>query len=304
MSDEAGAGEVWSMLCALANFRPEVAGVSLGVTVSVRTTRSDRPEASVGEHPEAVVVSRGIGRVSSPRALEASARVLFELYGPLCHPLVDTAARPGTGRAGSFVVAHLGQSLDGRIGPINGKPEAITGPEDMTHNHRMRALFDVVLVGAGTVCHDDPTLTVRHVAGRNPVRVVLDPDRRLSAEYGIFKDGLAPTLLLCREESCVPGERHGQAEVVGVAAGCAPAAVVEVLRRRQLPRIFIEGGGVTVSRFLEAGSLDRLQLAVSPFIMGQGRPGIELGQTLRLRPVVRRFNLADDVLFECCFDDV
>jgi riboflavin-specific deaminase-like protein len=216
---------------------------------------------------------------------------LFDLYAPLCHPAEE-----------SFVVAHLGQSLDGRIGPLNGKPEAITGPEDMTHNHRMRALFDVVLVGAGTVCHDDPTLTVRHVEGRNPVRVVVDPDRRLADHYGVFNDGLAPTLLLCREERCSSGERHGQAEVVGVAAGCTPEAVLDVLRRRRLPRVFIEGGGVTVSRFLAAGCLDRLQLAVSPLIMGQGKPGIDLGQTLRLRPHVRRFDLAPDVLFECCFD--
>jgi len=67
--------------------------------------------------------------------------------------------------------------------------------------------------------------------------------------------------------------------------------------------VFIEGGGVTVSRFLVASCLHRLQIAISPFILGQGRPGIDVGQTLRLRPRVRRFNLAEDVLFECCFDD-
>ena len=57
------------------------------------------------------------------------------------------------------------------------------------------------------------------------------------------------------------------------------------------------------SRFLAARCLHRLQLAVSPLIMGQGRPGIDLGETLRLRPSMRRFQLADDILFECCFDD-
>jgi riboflavin-specific deaminase-like protein len=171
----------------------------------------------------------------------------------------------------------------------------------------MRALFEVVLVGAGTVRHDDPTLTVRHCEGQNPVRVVVDPDRRLSTSYGVFQDGLAKTLLLCREELCdqrhAASERHGQAEVVGVTGGCAPPALLEALRRRGFARVFIEGGGVTVSRFLSARCLDRLQIAVSPLIMGQGRPGIDLGETLRLRPRVRRFNFAQDVLFDCCFDD-
>jgi diaminohydroxyphosphoribosylaminopyrimidine deaminase / 5-amino-6-(5-phosphoribosylamino)uracil reductase len=282
----ASAGELWQWLCALARFRPPSLA---GGIVSVRAD-AGAAEASAGEHPAAALVSWGPADVRSQRALDAEAAELFERYAPLCAVSSEC-----------FVVAHLGQSLDGRIGPPSGMPEAMTGPEDMRHNHRMRALFDVVLVGAGTVCHDNPQLTVRHVVGQNPVRVVLDPDRRLSEKYAIFDDGLAPTLLLCRAERCGPGERHGQAEVVGVHDACGPLAVVRELERRSLRRIFIEGGGVTVSRFLAASCLDRLQLAVSPLIMGQGRPGIDLGETLRLRPRVRRFQLDDDILFECCF---
>jgi diaminohydroxyphosphoribosylaminopyrimidine deaminase/5-amino-6-(5-phosphoribosylamino)uracil reductase len=308
--------ELWSLLRLLAAFRPSPGGAESGI-LSV-LVRGGALEVVAGEHADALLVSSGVGRVHTRRAPAAAARKLFELYAPLCHPLCspssDTTCSSSTGasglpappgashRAGSFVVAHLGQSLDGRIGPLNGNPEAITGHEDMTHNHRMRALFDVVLVGGATVLHDNPTLTVRHVEGRNPVRVVVDPERRLSASYGLFNDGLAPTLLLCREELRAPGARHGKAEVLGVPGACSPSAVLAALRREGLPRVFIEGGGVTVSRFLAAGCLDRLQLAVSPLIMGQGKPGIELGETLRLRPVVRRFELAADILFECCFD--
>lgn len=55
-------------------------------------------------------------------------------------------------------VAHLGQSLDGRIATENGASCYVTCPENLTHLHRMRALCDAIVVGAGTVEHDDPYL--------------------------------------------------------------------------------------------------------------------------------------------------
>jgi riboflavin-specific deaminase-like protein len=228
----------------------------------------------------------------------ADARRLIDLYLPLCR---DCPER--------FVVAHLGQSLDGRIATIDGSSRWVTGPEDVAHNHRMRALFDAVVVGARTIRYDDPQLTVRLVPGRNPTRVVLDPRRRLRARYRVFTDGAAPTLLLCADELAGRDLRLGQAEVIGVAAtgGCLhPDAVLDLLARRGLRRVFVEGGGITVSRFLAAGCLHRLQITIAPLLIGSGRPSISLPEigplSDGLRPTVRKFDLGRDVLFECRFD--
>jgi riboflavin biosynthesis pyrimidine reductase len=83
-------------------------------------------------------------------------------------------------------------------------------------------------------------------------------------------------------------------------------AVLDALAARGLRRIFIEGGGITVSRFLAAGCLHRLQITIAPLIIGSGRPSISLPEIGRLsdglRPTVRKFDLGRDVLFECRFD--
>jgi riboflavin biosynthesis pyrimidine reductase len=79
-------------------------------------------------------------------------------------------------------------------------------------------------------------------------------------------------------------------------------ALLEGLRSRGLRRILVEGGGVTVSRFLQKGLLDRLHLTVAPLLIGSGRPSITLDSIASLddalRPACRRFTLGEDVLFD------
>lgn len=205
---------------------------------------------------------------------------------------------------GAFVVGHLGQSLDGFIATDDGKSFYVTGPENLDHMHRMRALADAVLVGARTVAQDDPRLTTRRVSGDNPVRVVLDPDRRLDPRHRLFVDGEAPVIVVCRQDLLKGGPARG-VELVGVRArpeGFDPRDVIEALDRRGIRRIFIEGGGITVSRFLAAGALDRLQIAVAPLIVGAGRRGITLPPAASLahafRASGRTYAMGCDVLFD------
>jgi len=222
---------------------------------------------------------------------------LIDLYLPVCSA---TKKHPIT-------VGHLGQSLDGFIATHSGDSQFVTGQENIVHLHRMRALSDAIVVGAGTVAADDPQLTTRHVSGPSPLRVVLDPMRRLGEHYKVFRDNRAETLYVCGRSVVAPDESHvGRATLVAVADtpnGLDVAEVTRLLRARGCHRIFVEGGGVTVSMFLEANLLDRLQVAIAPLIIGNGRPAIRLPPQAALsdcrRPAYRVFRMGGDVFFDC-----
>ena len=226
-------------------------------------------------------------------------RAFIDLYLPICSA---TAARPVT-------VGHLGESLDGFIATHAGESQWVTGKQNMLHMHRLRALCDAVVVGAGTIAADDPQLTTRLVPGPNPLRVVLDPGRRLGADHRVFTDDAAETLYVCAQSLTRAGERYvGRALIVGVEArgdGIDAAEVMRLLRARGCIRVFVEGGGVTVSMFLEAKLLDRLHMAIAPLFIGDGRPAIRIPPRVALgdcaRPRYRVFRMGGDVLFDCDF---
>jgi riboflavin-specific deaminase-like protein len=239
------------------------------------------------------LVAQVDGYAAAPET-SACVRAFLELYAPLCRP---QGGRPLT-------IGHLGQSLDGHIATASGDSYYVTGPDNVRHLHRLRALSAAVVVGAGTVERDDPQLTVRHVAGPNPVRVVLDPSARLDARRRVFTDGAAPTLVV--HAVGVDAPAPGDAEIVRVPAADESLALdvlLERLRERGLRCVFVEGGGTTVSRFLEADLLDRLHVAIAPLLTGRGRPGLTLPGRERiadcLRPAHRVFTMGGDVLFDC-----
>lgn len=183
----------------------------------------------------------------------------------------------GVAEGERFVLGRIAQSLDGFIATQSGASRWIGGAEDLAHTHRLRASADAVLVGAATVAADDPRLTTRLVPGPSPVRVVLDPRRRLGAGFRVFQDG-GRTLLCAAAETAGP-PRHGSAEVITLpcAAGRFDLrALLAALAERGLRRILVEGGGVTLSGFLAAGLLDRLHVTLAPVVLGAGIPAFVL----------------------------
>jgi len=216
-----------------------------------------------------------------------------ELFGPLKTGLVDDL----------FVVAQIGQSLDGRIATTSGHSKYINGAAGLAHLHRLRSLVDAVVVGIGTVLADDPQLTVRLVEGPSPARVVIDPNGRLPAgARALIEDGVRRLIITA------DGTKYAfsKTEILAlpVTSGrIAPATILAELAKRGLRRILIEGGAATVSNFLAAGCLDRLHVIVAPIVLGGGRASFSLPSLERAdeaeRLLVHAHQLEDEVLLDC-----
>lgn len=293
------AAEAWALIRALRERRDSDRGASSPGDWALRL---DGPVwVDAADRPADVVVTPGTGELHwRRRRPDHEARAILELHAELAL----RTRQPG------HVMAILGQSLDGFIATRDGQSRYINGEESLVHLHRLRSLSDAVLVGIGTVLADEPRLTTRHVAGGNAVRVVLDPRGRLPAAAGLLHDGAAPTIVV-RGGGEVGMERRLTDQAVEIrlplqAGSMAPTAVVAALASRGLGRVLIEGGGVTVGRFVDAGLVDRVQLAVSPVILGSGRPALPIAPAARLehamRPTCRSFGLGGDVLFDLRLD--
>lgn len=265
-------------------------------------------------HPESPVCFPGsdqpVGWTGDDGSLEYDMRVsdaarqLLSTFLPLLHKV--PAQR-------SFVIGQMGQSLDGRIATVTGASRYINGEDGLTHLHRLRAVCDAVIVGAGTAACDNPQLTVRRTNGVNPVRVIIDRHCRVPEDHHVFTDRKAPTLRLVAGEYTATDKHLLRNHAAWTEVPClgsdddptSPAGVLAVLRDFGLRRVFVEGGGQTVSRFLTAGLMDRLHVLVAPMIIGSGRPAFELPEIDALddalRPDARFVSLGTDMLFDLAF---
>jgi len=195
-------------------------------------------------------------------------------------------------------------SLDGKVASSSGAARWISSEPSRRRVHRMRAAADAVMVGAGTVRRDDPELTVRLCAGRDPARVVVSRSGDLPLDARVVRRARDVRTLLLTGAASSSGSAAlvtAGVEVVDLPGGCLRDGLMELARRGMLDVLF-EGGPTLAASLLAEGLLDRVTLFVAPLIVGRGAPDLlavpavgEIAEGWRMHDVAWR-RVGDDMM--------
>lgn len=211
-----------------------------------------------------------------------------------------------TGRP--FVVLKLAQTLDGRIATSGGDSKWITGVKSRRLGHRLRAEYDAVAIGSGTVKADDPHLTVRDIrgAGHNPYRIILSGRPDFPESINLFKNNIDMRTILATSRSYAD-KYHAKNLIVWKVKKAKGRLVLDDFLKKAadfgICSMMIEGGSRLATSFIKEGLIDKYYIFVAPKIIGAGKNAIgELdiknitdGVNLELSEI--NTSLAPDVLF-------
>ncbi len=237
-----------------------------------------------------VLMAAGIDVTGGVLAAEAGA-----LNAPFFHYL--RFGRP-------YVIAKAAVSLDGKLATRTHHSQWISGPACRNHAHGLRAECDAIVVGAGTLSHDNPSLSVRgaEIVGNVPLRVVFCFETpRFFPECNLLSDD-APSRFYVR--SINEHAKSWRDAGVQVEQALSLVGMLKHLADDGCLQVLLEGGGALHTSFLEAGFSDEMVLYQAPIIIG-GRDGVSLwggsgaetvDQAIRLVDVKRQNIGADQMI--------
>lgn len=154
-----------------------------------------------------------------------------------------------------YIILKIASTLNGNIAELDGSSEWITNKDSRNSNYKMRSNCDAIMVGTKTILKDNPTLT-SHGFGRDPKIVLIDMGEKLSKKENVFNHN--PIVF---SDDILGKNPINNIEII-----------LKMLYKKSIQSLFIEGGGETISYFIDANLFDELQIYYAPKLIGKGRP--------------------------------
>ena len=165
-----------------------------------------------------------------------------------------------------YVILKWAESKDGFIAPNNQKePFWMTSSESKKLVHKWRAEEDAILVGRITAEKDNPSLTAREVTGKNPIRIVIDKDLKLSGDLNLFNSE-AKTIIF----NAIKSEETGTNQFVKIDFNYLIKNILEELHKQNIQSVKIEGGSITLQSFIDANIWDEARIFTANKLFSQG----------------------------------
>lgn len=222
------------------------------------------------QDPAEHVAGQGIAKLRNA-GIEVEVGVLQELAEDLIAPFRKLQIQKLP-----WVHAKWAMTLDGRIATRTGHSQWISNEESRKHVHQLRGRMDAIITGAGTVRHDDPTLTARPAGPRTALRVVLcRTGESVTTGCRLIQTLNEAALLICAEQSAANYEhlqalREQGADVLMTEGNSAAVVqqVLEELGRRSLTNVLLEAGPGLLGTFFDGNQIDEVSVFIAPKLCG------------------------------------
>lgn len=192
-----------------------------------------------------------------------------------------------------YVILSAAISIDGKIATRTRKSN-LSSRKDLIRVHNLRKSVDAIVVGKNTIHVDDPLLTVRHVKGNNPIRVILDSKGSLSTKSNVIKTAKnIPTILVVSENAPRNVKKFTAKGVQVVICGKKKIDIkklLKILGDKGIKKIVVEGGGTTNWYFFKEKLVDEIIVTITPYILG-GSTAISLVEGVGFEKISNSFKL-------------
>ena len=191
-----------------------------------------------------------------------------------------------------YVILSAAISIDGKIATRTGRSN-LSSKKDLVRVHTLRKSVDAILIGKNTVNVDNPSLTVRHVKGKNPIRIILDPNGSLSPESKVIRTAKKTPTILVVSENTKNVEKFVAKGAQVIRCGKKKINIkklLQILGKRGIKRIVVEGGGTTNWYFFKEKLVDEIIITVTPYVLG-GSTAISLVEGIGFENVSNSFKL-------------
>ena len=176
-------------------------------------------------------------------------------------------------RGRPWVTVKAAITLDGRIADAEGSSQWITSEAARQVGHRLRNEHDAVLVGAGTLRADDPSLNTRAEGGRDALPVILDTELGCALDARVLSAGRRPVIFHAEDVASRPDLEADTIAVSRTDSGWLSLdSVMGALQGRGVHSILVEGGGQVIRSLLACGMVDRIELFIAGRVL-VGGPG-------------------------------